>query len=166
MTVYQLAQLNVARMTYAMESPELADFVDNLDRINALADEAPGFVWRLQLEDGDTTDIDLFGSDQLVNMSVWDSIESLHDYVYRTEHTEILSRKKEWFDRLDEAYLVLWWVPEGRLPTLFESKAKLELLRAAGPSAEAFTFKQAFPAPGVRTEVSAAAGFDDLCPAN
>ena len=142
-----LAQLNIAKMKYPAEALEMAEFMDNLDRINALADEARGFVWRLQTEEGDATEIDFFGPDILVNMSVWEDSKSLHDYVYRTSHAQIMSRRKEWFERFGESYTVLWWIPAATIPTLEEANEKLELLRARGATAEAFTFRQAFPAP-------------------
>ena len=134
-------------MKYSIESPEMADFVDNLENINVLAEESPGYVWRLQTEDGDATGIDFFGSNVLVNMSIWKDIESLHSFVYKTAHTKIMSRRKEWFHRVEEAYTVLWWVSKGVIPSLDEAKSKLELLKSEGPTAEAFSFKQAFPSP-------------------
>ncbi len=134
-------------MKYSIESPEMADFVDNLENINALAEESPGYVWRLQTEDGDATGIDFFGSDVLVNMSIWEDVEFLHSFVYKTAHTKIMSRRKEWFHRVEEAYTVLWWVSEGVIPSLDEAKSKLELLKSEGPTAEAFSFKQAFSSP-------------------
>jgi hypothetical protein len=147
MSTYQLAQLNLAKMNYPVDAPEMTDFVANLDRINALAEEAPGFVWRLQTEDGDATGIDFFGANWLVNMSVWKDVEALHNYVYRSVHAEFLSRRKEWFERVEEAYVVLWWVQGGAIPSLQESKARLERLREAGPTGQAFTFKNPFPPP-------------------
>ena len=149
MTKFQLAQLNLAKMKYPIDSPELADFVDNLDNINALADNSPGFVWRLQTDEGDATSIDFFGDDTLVNMSIWQDVESLHGYVYRSAHNKIMSRRKEWFHRIDKAYTVLWWIVEGTIPSLEEAKDKLELLMLQGPSVEAFSIKHAFPAPTV-----------------
>lgn len=142
----------------------MADFVARLDEINALAESSPGFVWRLQTEDGDATGIRFFGPDILVNMSVWESVEALHAYVYRSAHTGVMSRRKEWFDRAREAYTVLWWIPASRLPTLEEAKEKLSRLRSRGPTAEAFTFKKAFPAPG-SPGGGDVVGFDELCPA-
>lgn len=144
---YQLAQLNIAHLVAPIDSPPLADFVANLDRINALAESSPGFVWRIQTDEGNATEIDFFGPDYIVNMSVWEGLEALHNYVYRSAHTEILRRKKEWFHTMDDAHMVLWWVPASHRPTLDEAKLKLEALKANGPSAEAFTFKQAFDAP-------------------
>ena len=135
-------------MKYPIESPEMTGFVDNLDIINALAEDSPGFVWRLQTEGGDATGIDYFGADVLVNMSLWENVESLHNYIYRSSHAKIMSRRKEWFHRIEQAYTVLWWTPEGVIPTLGEAKSKLELLKTQGPCAAAFSIKQAFPPPG------------------
>ncbi len=134
-------------MKYSIESVEMADFVDNLENINALAEESPGYVWRLQTEDGDATGIDFFGTDVLVNMSIWENVESLHNFVYKTAHTKIMSRRKEWFHRVEEAYTVLWWAPEGVIPSLDEARSRLELLKSEGSTAEAFSIKQAFPSP-------------------
>jgi hypothetical protein len=147
MSAYQLAQLNIAQMRTPMESPEMADFVANLDRINALADNAPGFVWRLAGDEGNATALRPFGADTLVNMSVWASVEALNDYVYKTAHVEIMKRRKEWFDRMQQAYVVLWWVPAGHRPDETEAQQRLQTLRESGPTAHAFTFKQMFPAP-------------------
>lgn len=141
---YQLAQLNLAKMKFAIDHPEMSDFVARLDAINALADASPGFVWRLQTDDGDATGIDFFGTDALVNMSVWKDIESLHGYVYRSAHNEVMALRKQWFERMSESYSVLWWITDGQLPTLEEASERLDCLRELGPSARAFTFKQAF----------------------
>ena len=141
---YQLAQLNLAKMKFAIDHPEMSDFVARLDAINALADASPGFVWRLQTDDGDATGIDFFGTDALVNMSVWKDIESLHGYVYRSAHNEVMALRKQWFERMSESYSVLWWITDGQLPTLAEASERLDCLRELGPSARAFTFKQAF----------------------
>ncbi|WP_136068457.1 DUF3291 domain-containing protein [Modicisalibacter radicis] len=147
MNKYHIAQLNIATLLAPIDSSQLSDFVANLDRINALADNSPGFVWRLQTEDGDATGIDYFGSDKIVNLSLWDSVEALHNYVYRSVHVEIMRRKKEWFQKMGEAYMVLWWVPVGHIPSIEEAAQKLNILREHGPTAEAFTFKKSFPAP-------------------
>jgi len=142
---YHLAQLNIAQLKYAFDAPELAEFGARFEEVNALADDSPGFVWRLQTEDGDATAIDFFGPDYLVNMSVWEDVESLHDYVYRTTHNEVMARRKEWFERMREVYSVLWWIPAGTIPTLTEADQRLQSLRQNGPTAWAFTFKQIFP---------------------
>lgn len=149
MSDYQLAQLNIATLMAPIESPVLKDFVDNLDRINALAENSPGYVWRLQSDEGNATSIRPFGDEYLVNLSVWKDIESLHHYVYRSAHKEIMSRRKEWFHRMDAAYTVLWWIPEGHRPPIAEARDKLETLRNNGATEAAFTFKNPFPKPSV-----------------
>jgi hypothetical protein len=141
---YQLAQLNIAKMKFAIDDPGMSGFVARLDDINALADSAPGFIWRLQTEDGDATGIDYFGTDCLVNMSVWTDLDSLHSYIYRSAHNEVMALRKQWFERMTEAYSVLWWVVENHIPTLEEASERLECLRLQGPCPGAFTFKQAF----------------------
>ena len=162
---HQLAQLNIARLLAPIDSPVLAEFVANLASINRLADEAEGFVWRLQTEDGDATAIDDFGDDYLVNMSVWTDIASLHNFVYRSAHINIMVKRKSWFSRMDDAYSVLWWVPEGHKPSMEEARAKLELLRSQGPGPEAFTFRQPYESPLTAGEALKSAPFDDLCAA-
>ena len=145
MSKYHLAQLNLAQMKFAIDAPEMAEFVARLEDVNALADNSSGFIWRLQTEDGDATAIDHFGPDYLVNMSAWENVESLHDYVYRTVHNEVMARRKEWFERMREVYSALWWIPAGTIPTLAEADHRLRNLRRNGPTAWAFTFKQMFP---------------------
>src|SRR5262249_13062185 len=150
MSKYELAQLNIAVMKEPLESPAMSDFVANLDRINALAEGSSGFVWRLQTDEGDATALRPLGAETLVNLSVWRDVESLSEFVYRSAHVEIMKRRKEWFHRMSEAFVVLWWVRKGHRPTIEEAVAKLELLRAKGPTEEAFTFRHAFPAPDTR----------------
>jgi len=164
MSVYELAQLNIATMNEPLESPGMADFVANLDRVNALAESSPGFVWRLQTEEGDATAVRPLGDDVLVNMSVWRDVESLNQYVYGSAHVEIMRRRKEWFQRMKDAYVVLWWVSKGHRPTVQEAIAKLERLRQAGPTEAAFTFRRAFPAPDA-PQAGASFGFGSECPA-
>ena len=165
MSSFELAQLNIARLAAPLESPILADFVANLERINALAEQSPGFLWRLQTEDGDATAIRHFGDDMLVNLSVWKNVRVLRNYVYKSAHVEIMRRRKEWFARMREAYLVLWWIPAGHRPSLVEAEAKLAHLRAHGPTADAFTFKRAFSAPDMATP-GIVLTFDETCPAS
>ena len=148
MSAYELAQLNIGIFRGPIDSPVMAEFVANLDRINALADRAPGFVWRLQTEDGNATAIRPFDDENMaVNMSVWRDADSLRAFVYHTAHVEIMRRRREWFERMSEAFLVLWWVRKGHRPTVDEAIARLEALRANGPTRDAFTFRQAFPPP-------------------
>lgn len=165
MSNHELAQLNVARLVAPIDSPQLADFVANLDRINALADNAPGFVWRLQTEDGDATAIRHFGDEFIVNMSVWRDTESLRDYVYRSAHLDVMRRKKEWFEKMREAHMVLWWVPAGHRPSLDEADARLQQLRENGPSEHAFLFNKPFPAPGAAAQTPLPAS-ELACPAS
>lgn len=164
MSRYQLAQLNIARMLDAIDSPLMADFVANLDRINALADQSPGFVWRLQTEEGNATALSPLGHNEIVNLSVWDDVAALNHYVYRTVHVEIMKRRNEWFERMGEAHFVLWWVPQGQRPTVEEAIGRLARLRAHGPTAFAFTFKHPFPPPDAPAP-GAAPSFGDACPA-
>jgi hypothetical protein len=162
---YELAQLNIGIIRGPMDSPVMAEFAAGLARINALADAAPGFVWRLQTEEGDATSIRPFENESLlVNMSVWRDVGSLHKYVYGSAHVELMRRRREWFERMPEAFMVLWWVPAGHRPAVAEAIAKLEFLRAHGSTAQAFTFRQAFlPPDAVPTQAPAA--FGDRCPA-
>ena len=164
MTTYHLAQLNIALMIAPIDSPVMADFVANLDRINELAEGSPGFVWRLKTEDGNATALRPFGEEYLVNLSVWSDLDALYDYVYKSAHIEIMKRRKEWFEKMRESHAVLWWVPEGHRPTVAEAKARLQSLNENGPTPEAFTFKNPYPAPGTTAD-GALAGLDDLCPA-
>jgi hypothetical protein len=140
-----VAQLNVGRILAPPGSPIVQEFMDNLDRVNAIADESPGFVWRLQTEDGNATAIHAWDDDplMLLNMSVWASVEALADYVYRSVHVEFLRRRREWFERAVEPIHCLWWVEEGHIPTVAEAVERLEHLRAHGPTERSFTFRQA-----------------------
>ena len=145
---WHVAQLNVGRVVAPTDSPVMADFINALDRINALAEASDGFVWRLQGDNGNATEI-LTTADPsfLINMSVWQSIEMLFEFVYRSSHTGFMLRRREWFERPSEAYQVLWWVPAGYRPTPQEALARLDHLRAHGSSRYAFTFKQHYPPP-------------------
>ncbi len=145
---YHLAQINIARILAPLDDPLMAGFVDRLEPLNALADQSPGFVWRLQDEAGDATSIRVFDDERiLLNMSVWESIEALQGYVYQSRHLGLLRDRKQWFEVPSEPHLALWWIPAGHVPTPQEGKQRLEHLRRHGPSPEAFTFKQPFPAP-------------------
>ena len=145
---YHIAQLNIARAVDEMDSEVMGGFVSRLEEINALADRSPGFVWRLQSEEGDATALRVFEDPlMLVNMSVWRSIEELKEFVYRSAHVELIRDREAWFEKLGTAHQVLWWVPEGHVPSVEEAKAKLELIRENGPSPEAFTFGKHFPHP-------------------
>lgn len=148
MSGFHLAQINIGRLRAPVDDQMIADFVANLDRINALADAAPGFVWRLVGEGDNATDIQPDADDPLmaINMSVWESPQALGAFVYRSNHQPIMHRRAEWFEKL-ELYLALWWVPVGYRPTIEEGWGKVQTLRRLGPTAEAFTFRHTFPAP-------------------
>ena len=147
MSNFELAQLNIAVMKAPLDSPSMGDFVANLDRINALAEQSPGFVWRLKTDDGDATALRPLGEDTLVNMSVWRDVSALSVFVYKSAHVEIMRRRREWFERMAEAHVVLWWLPRGHRPSIAEAIEKLELLRRSGPAEDAFTFHKAYPPP-------------------
>jgi hypothetical protein len=163
MSRYQLAQINVAELKAPLDSPQLKDFVDNLDRINALAESQPGFVWRLTGDGNDATGLRPMGEKIIVNYSIWRDVETLKNFVYSTAHVEILKRKREWFERMRLNY-VLWWVPAGHIPTVQDAVAKLEHLRAHGPSADAFHFGEAYSAPDA-VDAGTPVSFGDSCPA-
>ena len=148
MTAYHLAEINIGRLRASVDDPMIADFVANLARINALAEASPGFVWRLTGEGNDATDIQPDPTDPLmaINMSVWESLQVLGAFVYRSDHQPVMRRRAEWFEKI-ELYLALWWVPAGHRPTVAEGWGKIQTLRRLGPTAEAFTFKTIFPPP-------------------
>ncbi|WP_405888628.1 DUF3291 domain-containing protein [Streptomyces sp. NBC_01136] len=144
---YELAQVNIAHLKAPLDSPQLKDFVEALDPVNAVADAADGFVWRLQSDSGNATDVAVFGDDWLViNMSTWQDIDTLTAFMYQGQHRELLSRRREWFERLEEAVTVLWWVPAGHRPTVAEAEARLLHLREHGATEYAFTLRRSFPA--------------------
>lgn len=147
MSVYELAQINVAYLKAPLDSPELRDFVDNLARLNAMADAADGFRWRLQTEEGDASGLRPMGPEVLINVSVWRDLDALMDYAFRSEHAEFIRRRREWFVRTDRAYAALWWVPQGHRPDASEAVAALMHLQTHGPSPRAFTFKDRYPPP-------------------
>ena len=150
---HHLAQLNVARLRAPIDSPILADFVAALDPVNELADSSPGFVWRLQTESGDATGVRIADDESLiVNLTVWESLDALAAFAYRSDHVEVMRRKRTWFEPMAEAHLVLWWVPVGHLPDVGEAEVRLEELRRHGPSARGFTFRAPFAAPGTGAE--------------
>ena len=141
-----LAQVNIALLKEPLDSPALADFVTLLEPVNALADAAPGFVWRLQTDEGDATSIRAFDDERIiVNMSVWESIEALWRFVYEGPHLEVMRRRREWFSRMAESHLALWWIPAGSIPMVEDAERRVAHLRQHGPSRFAFTFKQHYP---------------------
>lgn len=145
MSGYHLAQVNIATMLAPLDSPAMAGFMSRLDEMNALAEHSPGFVWRLKTDGGDATSIRVFDDDRIIiNMSVWQSIEALHEFTYYSKHVEPFRRRGEWFERMNVPILALWWIPAGHSPTSDEAKARLSYLEQHGPTPYAFTFKKRF----------------------
>ena len=145
---FHLAQVNIARLLAPLDDPLLAGFVARLDEVNALADAAPGFVWRLQTDAGNATALRPYDDERILfNLSVWDNPERLREFVYRSAHVDVMRRRKSWFARFDGPYYALWWVPAGHIPTVDEAKERLERLRATGESAHAFSFAKLYPSP-------------------
>jgi hypothetical protein len=148
MTRFHIAQLNVGRAVAPLDDPVMADFMNWLDEINALAERSPGFVWRLQGDNGNNTGLKVTTDPQfIVNLSLWSSIDALDDFTYRSGHRTVFKRRHEWFERLGRPNTVLWWLSAGALPTAQEALARLDRLTTLGPTSEAFTFKARFPPP-------------------
>ena len=148
---FQLAQANVAYALATADSPLMAEYIARLDEMNTLADRSPGFVWRYLTDTRDPEQRELSDPNVLFNMSVWESIEALHHYTYRTAHSEVYAGRRRWF--ADKAALIggralaMWWIPRGERPTVACAKERLALITTEGPSERAFTFKQRFPPP-------------------
>jgi hypothetical protein len=146
--MYHLAQLNIARMTMAYDDPRMQGFIDGLEPVNQLADQSPGFVWRMVTEESREQELfDFEASGWLVNMSVWEDLESLKAFVVMPLHLSIMRRRTEWFGKLDLATMVLWWVRKGHIPSFIEAMQQLEHLRLNGPGPEAFSFSSPFDPP-------------------
>jgi len=151
---YYLAQVNIARALAPLDDPIMQGFVEQLDHVNHLAESSAGFIWRLQSDEGDATAI-AYSDDErvIVNMSVWESIESLEKFAYSGDHLAVLRQKKNWFEKPTAPILALWWIPVGTEPTIDDAKAALQSLQERGPSAQAFTFAKRFPAPESKENV-------------
>jgi hypothetical protein len=145
---FHLAQINIGRLIAPVDDPKVAEFMNQLEPINSLADCAPGFVWRLQSSSGNATDI-AYNDDptMLVNMSVWESLESLRDYVYRSDHVRVLRDRAKWFVKLDIPIYCLWWIPAGHIPTVAEGRERTEHYQTHGSTPFSFWFSKPFPAP-------------------
>jgi heme-degrading monooxygenase HmoA len=162
--MYYLAEINIARMLAPLDDPLMAGFVEKLDEINALADRSPGFVWRLQSDEGNATDIRPYEDERiLVNMSVWASLEAFANYAYKSAHREIMKQRRRWFERFDGPYMALWWVPRDHIPTVEEAKERLEYLRTFGETAYAFSLKKPFPPVDTMSQV--VLPINEECPA-
>ena len=158
-----VALFNIATLRAPMDDPLIDDFRNNLDPINALAEASPGFVWRLQDESGNATNITPYPDPMVItNMAVWESIDGVADFTYRSGHLDFLRRRREFFEHDAAPFLVLWWIPEGHVPSMDEAMARLEHLREHGPSPHAFTFRHRFD-PG-SDEVTEGSDLD-TCPA-
>ena len=168
---YVLAQVNIGRLRAPLDSPQLAGFMAALDPVNAVADDAPGFEWRLQTEDGNATAVRAFEWDAagsagvIMNMSVWESVEALAAFVYSDTHRSVLRRRREWFQQMAEAYTAMWWIRRGTVPTTADAEARVRHLRAHGPTPHAFTLRQHFPPPGTADGAPRAGRPEWLCPA-
>jgi hypothetical protein len=145
--MYQLAEINIAQMIGVnIDDPVMKEFKDNLDRVNALAESSPGFVWRLKDDSNNATAFDPYQNKQIIiNISVWEDVQSLSDFTYKTFHTDFLKRRKEWFMKYGKAFVALWWMKKGEYPSLEEAVARLDHLQQNGPSAYAFDFKNPLP---------------------
>ena len=145
---YHLAQINIARLVAPLDDPRISEFVAQLGTINELAESSPGFVWRLESEEGNATDI-AYNHDPfvIVNMSVWDSIDSLKAFSYKSQHLNVFRDRKKWFEKMELPHYCLWWVPVGHRPTVAEGRTRLELYQQHGPTPEAFWFNEWHPAP-------------------
>ncbi|MEM9442045.1 MAG: DUF3291 domain-containing protein [Pseudomonadota bacterium] len=148
---FHLAQVNIARARFPIDDPGMADFISQLDKINALADQAPGFVWRLQDESGSATNFQPYDDPRiLINIWVWKSVDALFDFVYKIEHSEVMRRRDEWFEKPNAPHMCLWWTPADERPTTFDGTTRLLHLSQYGPTASAFTFEKRFSAPAPR----------------
>ena len=144
---FHLAQINIGRLIAPMDDPRIADFIAQLAPVNALADGAPGFVWRLQSSYGNATDIEYSDDPTLnVNMSLWESVETLRDYVYRSDHLTVFRDRAKWFQKLDKPHYCLWWVPVGHIPAVAEGRERLEHYQQHGPTPFSFWFSKMYPA--------------------
>ena len=147
MADWQLAQINIGRIAAPLEDPSMTEFMAALAPVNAVADASPGFVWRLKDDSGNSTYIRVFDDPQMiVNLSVWESVEALRAFTYRGQHTAVLTRRREWFEKLDRPHLAMWWTKAGSQPTAAEGLARLDHLHRHGPTEYAFNFTKPFAA--------------------
>jgi Domain of unknown function (DUF3291) len=154
--IHHLAQVNIARMLAPLTDPLMAGFVAELDAINALADNSPGFLWRLQTPEGNATDLRPYEDDLiLVNLSLWASLADLSTFVYKSRHRQVLQQRRQWFQHFDGPYLALWWVPAGHIPSVEEAKERLAYLSLHGETPYALSFKKLFPSPEVTSDLPA-----------
>ncbi len=145
---YLLAQINIAKLLAPIDSPLLEDFVNDLDRINQIAEKSNGFVWRLQDESGNATGINPFDEESsIINISVWESIDELKNFVYNSGHLDVFMKRAKWFKKMKTPHMALWWIKSDELPTALDGKNKLLQLEVNGDTQESFSFKQLFEKP-------------------
>jgi len=151
MSQYFIAEINIAKMKGVdINDPIMKEFVENLDAVNQIAEKSEGFVWRLKDENNNATSLNPYNDETIIiNVSVWKSIETLENFMYRTFHSDFLKRRKEWFLTYGSAHTAMWWIPEGHIPTMQEAVEKLSFLQTNGPSPNSFDFRHKFPAPSV-----------------
>jgi len=139
---YHLAQINIGRLVAPIDDPQIAEFVAQLDTINEVAEKSPGFIWRLKSDSGNATDI-AYNDDPfvIVNMSVWESLAALQNYVYRSQHTGVLKDRAKWFEKMEKPHYCLWWIPAGHVPTVAEGRQRLEHYQLHGPTPHSFCFR-------------------------
>lgn len=143
-TTYRIAQINIGRMLAPIDSETMFGFTSRLEEINALADGYEGFVWRLQTEDGDATALRPYDDDMMiVNMSVWESVDALFEYTYKSTHVELLKSRRDWFEHM-KIFFCMWWIPAGTIPTTDDAKHRLDYMENNGVTPYAFTFKQRY----------------------
>ena len=147
---HQIAQINIARMIGVnIDDPIMQEFVDNLDSVNELAESSPGFIWRIKDDSNNASSFNPYDDEQIIiNISVWEDIESLEQFTYKTFHTDFLRRRREWFQKFGKASFAMWWIKEGDFPTVEEAVEKLAYFQLYGPSVSVFDFKERFSAPG------------------
>jgi hypothetical protein len=150
MNHYKIAEINVARMKWVnINDPMMKEFVENLDKVNSIAEMSEGFIWRLKDDNNNATSLNPFDDEQIIiNVSVWENLEKLENFMYKTFHSEFLKRRKEWFQQYGKAHTALWWVQHGHFPTLQEAIANLDYLQKNGPTQKVFDLKNKFPPPG------------------
>jgi hypothetical protein len=149
MNNYQIAEINIARMKGVnINDPIMKEFVDNLDSVNALAENSVGFVWRLKDDTNNATNLNPYNDEQvIINVSVWESIETLETYVYKTVHTDFLKRRREWFQAFGKVYTAIWWIPKGHFPTIQEAVDRLDYLQKNGATEYVFDFRKKYSPP-------------------
>ncbi|MDB5013167.1 MAG: hypothetical protein JWQ25_1369 [Daejeonella sp.] len=149
MSDFHIAEINIAKMKgLDINDPIMKEFVDNLGKVNDIAEASEGFVWRLKDDSYNATSFNPYNDEQIIiNISVWETIETLEHYMYKTFHSDFLRRRKEWFQAHGKASTAMWWIPAGQIPTLEEAIEKLDYLQIHGVSEKVFDLRNKFPKP-------------------